>query len=394
MRSTTAPVPSPPSPAACNWREAGFAVYVHWPFCQAKCPYCDFNSHVSGCIDQSPWRDAMVREIGRAAELTPGREVTSVFFGGGTPSLMEPETVGAVLDAVRRGWHVPAAAEITLEANPTSVEAGRFRGYRAAGVNRASLGVQALDDVDLRRLGRMHSAAEALAALDLALDVFPRVSADLIYARQEQTPEGWRRELREALSLGLDHLSLYQLTIEPETVFGERQRRGLLRGVPDEDAAADLYDMTQELCGAVGMPAYEVSNHARVGQESRHNLVYWRAGDWVGIGPGAVGRITQADGRWASVAPLTPGAWLEAARGPDGAAAWAGVEDEGAEYVMMGLRLSEGISVERARRLGADPTGAALAEFLAAGLVELEGDRLRTTERGRPLLNAILRKLL
>ena len=394
MRSTTAPAPSPHSPAACNWREAGFAVYVHWPFCQAKCPYCDFNSHVSASVDQSAWREALVREIGRAAALTPGREVTSVFFGGGTPSLMEPETVGAVLGAVGRSWHLPGDAEVTLEANPTSVEAGRFRGYRAAGVNRVSLGVQALDDSDLRQLGRMHSAAEALEAVALAREVFPRISADLIYARQEQTLEAWRRELRRSLDLGLDHLSLYQLTIEPGTVFGERHRRGLLRGLPDEDAGADLYEATQELCEAAGLAAYEVSNHARPGQESRHNLVYWRAGDWIGVGPGAVGRITLDDGRWASTAPLAPSAWLEAGRGAAGAAAWERVEDQGAEYLMMGLRLSEGISVGRARRLGAEPAGEALDKLTAAGLVRLKGDRLRVTERGRPLLNALLRELV
>lgn len=394
MPSTTAPAPSRPSPAGCNWRDAGFAVYVHWPFCQAKCPYCDFNSHVAGSVDQSAWRSALVREIERAAAFTSGREVTSVFFGGGTPSLMEPETVAAVIEAIGRGWHLPSDAEITLEANPTSVEAGRFSGYRSAGVNRVSLGVQALVDADLRRLGRLHSAGEALAAVEMATRLFPRVSADLIYARQGQSLTSWQRELQRALELGLAHLSLYQLTIEPGTVFGERHRRGLLEGLPDEDTGADLYLATQEICASAGMPAYEVSNHARPGQESRHNLVYWRAGDWIGVGPGAVGRIVNGEGRCATTAPLAPDAWLDAARGTAGATTWEQAADHGEEYLMMGLRLTEGISVTRARRLGAGLAADVVAMLHGEGLLRVDGDRMFVTRKGRPLLNAVLRELL
>ena len=394
MRSTTAPAPSRSSPADCNWREAGFGVYVHWPFCQAKCPYCDFNSHVFAAVDQDPWRRALVAEIERAARRTPGRKVRSVFFGGGTPSLMQPETVAAVLEAIGRAWHFEREAEVTLEANPTSVEASRFRGYRAAGVNRLSIGVQALDDRDLRRLGRMHSAAEARSAVSVARSVFPRVSADLIYARQQQAVDAWERELGEALELGLSHLSLYQLTVEDGTAFGDRHRRGLLRGLPDEALAADLFEATQAVCEAAGMPAYEVSNHARSGEESRHNLIYWRAGDWVGIGPGAVGRVCFADGRWSMDAPPAPAAWLKSALAPEGATAWKSVDDHGAEYLMMGLRLREGVSLERLRRLGLEVDPGVLQSLVDDRRVRVDGDRLAVTDAGRLVLNAILRALV
>ena len=394
MQSTTAPAPSRSSPAAYNWREAGFGVYVHWPFCQAKCPYCDFNSHVVAAVDQDRWRRALVAEIERAARRTPGREVTSVFFGGGTPSLMQPETVAAVLEAIGRVWHLGRDAEVTLEANPTSSEAGRFRGYRAAGVNRLSVGVQAFNDRDLRRLGRMHSTAEARSTLSLACSVFSRVSADLIYARQQQALDAWERELGEALNFGLSHLSLYQLTIEDGTVFGDRHRRGLLRGLPDEELAADLYDVTQTTCEAAGMPAYEVSNHARPGEESRHNLIYWRAGDWVGIGPGAVGRVSLGDKRLSSGAPAAPGDWLNSALTPAGATSWESVDDHGAEYLMMGLRLREGVSMGRLRHLGADFDSEALRRLVDDRLVCLDHDRLSVTDAGRKVLNGILRALI
>ena len=281
-------------------RDAGFGVYVHWPFCASKCPYCDFNSHVRHSpVDQERFLAAFRREIARTAERIPGRTVTSIFFGGGTPSLMKPETVGGILDAIGGAWAVDPGAEVTLEANPTSVEAGRFRGYREAGVNRVSLGVQALNDADLRRLGRMHSVDEALAAVRIAASIFERSSFDLIYARPDQTPEAWGIELERAITIAADHLSLYQLTIEPGTFFERLHGAGRLT-VPDDDAARILYDVTQEICEARGIPAYEISNHARPGAEFRHNLVYWRYGEYAGIGPGAHGRLVTGNARVAT----------------------------------------------------------------------------------------------
>lgn len=380
-----------------DWRAGGFGLYIHWPFCQSKCPYCDFNSHVAATIDQRRWRDAYVREIARVAEETRGRVLETVFFGGGTPSLMEPEVVADVLDAVRAGWPMVNDPEITLEANPGSVEAGRFRGFAQAGVNRVSMGVQALNDADLRRLGRLHSVAEARQAFDIARENFGRVSFDLIYARQDQTLEDWRAELGEALSMAVDHLSMYQLTIEDGTAFGDRFARGGLRGLPDEDAQADMYAVTQEVCAAHGMPAYEVSNHAAPGSESRHNLIYWRMGDYAGVGPGAHGRLTLGGRRWATVAPKAPGAWLamverglagEEPREPVSA------EEQSVEYLLMSMRLSEGMDVARYERLaGRALEGEKLDHLMDLGLVRAESGRLIATPEGRAVLNAILREL-
>jgi oxygen-independent coproporphyrinogen-3 oxidase len=381
-----------------DWDAGGFAVYVHWPFCAAKCPYCDFNSHVRAGVDQGRWRRALVAEIGAAAAETPGRTVGSVFFGGGTPSLMEPETVAAVLGAIGAGWRLAPDAEVTLEANPTSVEAGRFRGYREAGVNRLSLGVQALDDGDLRALGRMHDVAEAMRAFELARAIFPRVSFDLIYARQGQTPEAWRHELGRALAMAVDHLSLYQLTIEPGTRFGELAARGRLRGLPGAEAAAGMFEATQEVCEAAGLAAYETSNHARPGAEGRHNLIYWRYGDYAGIGPGAHGRLTVGGTRWATEAIRAPEAWLEAIEaGAGGSAARAPVApaEQAIEMAMMGLRLAEGIDLGRHAALADAPMAEERIGALAGlGLVARDGERLRTTAAGRPLLDAVLRQLL
>ncbi len=329
-----------------DWQSGGFGLYIHWPFCQAKCPYCDFNSHVAAKIDQSRWNRAYIHEIKRIGAETQGRVLNSVFFGGGTPSLMRPDLVASILQTVRATWAPSNDFEVTLEANPTSVEAGRFAGYRDAGVNRVSIGIQALNDADLKALGRLHSVSEARAAFDLARSTFERVSFDLIYARQFQTLADWRAELSEALSMAADHLSLYQLTIENGTAFGDRLAKGELRGLPNDDDAADMYLATQDICQAAGMLAYEVSNHAVAGAESRHNLIYWRGGDYAGIGPGAHGRLTIGGRRMATDTPLSPNQWLEQVEktgngeNPRQSLSQA---DQAAEYLMMGLRLSEGI---------------------------------------------------
>jgi len=380
-----------------DWRAGGFGLYIHWPFCQSKCPYCDFNSHVAATIDQRRWRDAYVREIARVAEETPGRVLETVFFGGGTPSLMEPEVAADVLEAVRAAWPMVNDPEITLEANPGSVEAGRFRGFRDAGVNRVSMGVQALRDDDLRRLGRLHSVKEARQAFDIARECFDRVSFDLIYARQDQTLADWRAELGEALSMAVDHLSMYQLTIEEGTAFGDRFARGGQRGLPDEEVQADMYDVTQEVCAAHGMPAYEVSNNAAPGAESRHNLIYWRMGDYLGVGPGAHGRLTLGGSRWATVAPRSPAAWLSLVeRGLAGEEPREGVsrEEQATEYLLMSMRLLEGLDLSRYEALAGFPIAPErIAELGDLGLVRVDSGRLIATAEGRAVLNGVLREL-
>jgi len=381
-----------------DWQSGGFGLYLHWPFCQSKCPYCDFNSHVAAHIDQSRWQQAYLNEIERVGAETKGRILTSVFFGGGTPSLMEPNLVAAILQKVRDTWTLANDVEITLEANPSSVEAGRFTGYRDAGVNRISIGMQALNDADLRRLGRMHSASEGKAAYDIARATFDRVSFDLIYARQDQTTAEWRAELTDALAMDPSHLSLYQLTIEDGTVFGARHSLGQLQGLPDEDASSDMYLMTQEMCETAGLPAYEISNHARLGQESRHNLIYWRMGDYAGIGPGAHGRLTLNRQRWATEAPKQPGAWLqmvEAGNAGETPRTTSSQEDHTLEYLLMSLRLAEGSDMARFKAIsGYDLPEVKLRELETAGLVRREAGHLKTSAEGRLLLNAILRDLL
>ncbi len=381
-------MPSPSwSPAAL--RRTG--LYIHWPFCQAKCPYCDFNSHVASRIDQEAWREAYGGEIARYAAERPDLEIGSIFFGGGTPTLMDPRIVAGVIDDVQRHWRITNDIEITLEANPTSVEAGRFAGYRAAGVGRVSLGVQALNDRDLRRLGRRHTVAEALSALDLARATFDRVSFDLIYARQDQRPEDWRAELGIALSLAADHLSLYQLTIEDGTAFGDRLAAGRLPGLPDEDRAVDMYELTQDMTAAAGLPAYEISNHAAPGSRSRHNMIYWRGGEYVGIGPGAHGRVSIDDRRIATEAESAPLAWLATVRRGEAPETRAILTSREVfeERVMMGLRIPEGVEIDEH---SVPPS--VLTDLQDLGLVSLEGSTLALTRRGRPLLNAILRQLL
>lgn len=381
---------------AQDWRNAGFGLYIHWPFCQSKCPYCDFNSHVSASIEQDSWCDAYLSEIRRLGDLTPDRILQTVYFGGGTPSLMPPRTVERILDAVQTTWRIANDIEITLEANPTSVEIDKLTGFRTAGVNRLSLGLQALRDEDLRRLGRMHSAAEGLRALDVAGSVFARHSFDLIYARQHQSLADWGRELREALSYGADHMSLYQLTVEDGTVFGQRHARGQLHGLPTEDLGADFFDLTQAICEDAGLPAYEISNHARPGMESRHNQIYWNSGDFGGIGPGAHGRLTLNGKRIATVAPRMPTDWLSRVQTNTLEDVDHGLtqHDIAVEFLLMGLRLRQGISMTRF----ADATGFslpqdAIADLEEIGMVEREDEMLRATATGRPLLNAILRKL-
>jgi putative oxygen-independent coproporphyrinogen III oxidase len=378
-------------------REA-FGVYVHWPFCLSKCPYCDFNSHVRHApVDEERFARAFAREIETTAARTPGREVSSIFLGGGTPSLMRPQTVGAILDAIGKHWRVAPDAEVTLEANPTSVEATRFAGYRTAGVNRVSLGVQALNDASLKALGRLHSAREALDAVAIARKAFDRYSFDLIYARPDQTPTMWADELKLAIAEAAEHLSLYQLTIEPETPFFGLHAAGKLK-TPDEATARELYDVTQEVCARHGLPAYEISNHARAGAECRHNLVYWRGEEYAGIGPGAHGRLDIDGVRHAISTEKRPEAWLMRVE-----ATGHGVitndrlnsEERADEFLLMGLRLAEGIDPGRYAALSGralDPKRIALLREQGAIVVD-EGGRLRVTQSGFPVLDAVVADL-
>jgi putative oxygen-independent coproporphyrinogen III oxidase len=381
--------------------EAGFGLYVHWPFCLKKCPYCDFNSHVRDRIDQDRWRAALLTELDHYAAQSAGRTVTSVFFGGGTPSLMAPETAGAVIERIRHNWRLDRQAEITLEANPTSVEAGRFAGFRDAGINRVSLGIQALDDVTLKFLGRAHSADEARAAIALAARSFDRYSFDLIYARPGQSLESWARELELALTLAGDHLSVYQLTIEPGTAFHTAHARGDFI-LPDDDLAGALYELTQERLDAAGMPGYEISNHARPGQASRHNLTYWRYGDYLGVGPGAHGRLTLNGVKHATRQKKAPESWLaaveESGHGTEEVTPLT-IEQRFEELLMMGLRLSEGIPRARFRKeLGTEPEALldprGLALLIEGGFVTLDADCLKASVSGRQRLNAVLAMLL
>ncbi len=380
-------------------QDPGFGVYVHWPFCLSKCPYCDFNSHVRrGGVDEPRFLAAMQAELKHRATLTPGRQVRSIFFGGGTPSLMAPETVAAIIETIGKLWRLDPKAEITLEANPTSVEAGRFRGYRDAGVNRVSLGVQALNDVDLKALGRMHSAQEAMRALDIAASTFDRSSFDLIYARPGQSPQAWAKELSEALARAPEHLSLYQLTIEPDTMFEQLYRAKKLK-IPNADTARALWDVTQELTEKAGMPAYEISNHARPGGESRHNLIYWRYGEYVGVGPGAHGRIVTPKGaRRAQATEPHPEMWLTVVETEGSGLVedeTLSVEAQGDEFLLMGLRLSEGIDPARFQALtGKRFEASRVADLIAHGMVEYTRQgRIRVTSEGFPVLDAVVADL-
>ena len=380
----------------------GFGIYVHWPFCQSKCPYCDFNSHVRKAIDEASWCRALTREVAYMASLAPGREVTSIFFGGGTPSLMAPATVEATLCAITGHWTAGPDVEVTLEANPGSSEARRFACYRSAGINRLSIGVQALDDPALRALGRLHDVADARAAIAAGRRIFDRLSFDLIYGRNGQTIDAWRDELAEALALGADHLSLYQLTIEPGTRFATLAERGDLT-LPPADARADMRDITQDLTSRAGLPAYEISNHARPGEECRHNLVYWRSGEWVGVGPGACGRLDAAPG--VSIErrqQRRPETWLSRVR-QHGHAICEEETVKGSErlreVLMMGLRLTSGLDGDDlARAAGPDWSdrldAPALRTLIDAGFLHRRNDGLAATPRGRNVLNAVLERLV
>ena len=375
----------------------GFGLYLHWPFCQAKCPYCDFNSHVSAHIDQKRWQAAYLNELDRAAAETKNRVLETVFFGGGTPSLMDPSLVNAIIERVRQNWPMVNDPEISLEANPTSVEASRFAGYRDAGVNRISMGIQALNDTDLGRLGRLHSAKDARAAFDTARKLFDRVSFDLIYARQDQTLGDWEAELKEALNMAIDHLSLYQLTIEDGTAFGARHAAGGLKGLPNDDVSADMYLLTQDITADAGLSAYEVSNHAREDAQSRHNLIYWRGGDYIGIGPGAHGRLTLNGQKYATETGLSPLGWLtnvEKKGSGESLRDHIPGSEQALEYLMMSLRLTEGTDLTRYQALGGQIAEKAAADLVELGLIEIDETRLRATSQGRPVLNGLLRNLI
>ena len=380
---------------------SGFGIYVHWPFCAAKCPYCDFNSHVRSAIDEDGWRDAIVRELTWIAAWqdeggTARPAVETIFFGGGTPSLMSGAAVGGVLEAIAKLWPIAPGIEITLESNPASVDAARFQDYTAAGVNRLSLGVQALNDADLKMLGRLHNVREAKAALALACANFERVSFDLIYARPGQTPEQWQAELAEALSFGTEHLSLYQLTIEPATPFATLAREGKLI-VPDDDHAAELYELTQAMTEAAGLPAYEISNHAAAGAQSRHNLLYWRYGDYAGVGPGAHGRLSRDGLRYGTQCERLPERWrAKVQENGNGIAEFTGISDRDAarEHLLMALRLKEGLDIAQWRaRWGAALNDARLSQLAADGFLNCRDGRIAATPKGVLVLNRLIAEL-
>ncbi len=375
-----------------------FGVYVHWPFCLAKCPYCDFNSHVARkMIDEDLFLEAYRSEISHLAALFPDKKVTSIFFGGGTPSLMSASLVGAILDEIASRWGIDDKAEITLEANPTSVEAKRFKGYQTAGVNRTSIGIQALNATDLKALGRQHTVGEALAAFQLASRTFKRVSFDLIYARPHQTVTQWRHELGQALDYAHDHMSLYQLTIEPATAYYDLYARGKL-SIPEDDLALALYDVTQELTDAAGLNAYEISNHAAEGAQSLHNLTYWRYQDYAGIGPGAHSRLRLGNKKIALSHHRDPGKWLEEVKKNGHGIAdqeQLGSIEQAQEFLLMGLRLEEGINLDRYAALAEQPLNSEnISDLAEEGFIELADPcRLKATAAGKRVLNSVIARL-
>ena len=380
-----------------DWQNGGFGLYIHWPFCESKCPYCDFNSHVAAIINQKDWQTAYLSEIDRLGKETAGRRLDTVFFGGGTPSLMDPALVGAIIERIRTTWTMRNDPEITLEANPGSIEAGRFFGFKDAGITRISMGMQAMNDEDLRLLGRKHTAKEGRDAFEIARGCFDRVSFDLIYARQNQDISHWEQELTAALDLAVDHLSLYQLTIEDGTAFADRLARGGLKGLPNDDLSADMYAKTQSVTERAGMGAYEISNHARNGAESLHNLIYWRGGDYIGIGPGAHGRLTHQSIRWATEAPKSPSFWLKMVQaGKVGELPRVSLtaKDHALEYLMMSLRLTEGMSIPRYNSIAPLPLSQDRLDYLTdLEMIVADDSTVTATPSGRIVLNAIIREL-
>ncbi|MCY4303993.1 MAG: radical SAM family heme chaperone HemW [Aestuariivita sp.] len=380
-----------------DWKTGGFGLYIHWPFCEAKCPYCDFNSHVAQSVNQRRWTRAYCSSISQFALEFPHRTLNAIFFGGGTPSLMSSNTIEEILSHISKNWKFSPNIEITLEANPTSIEAEKFKNFHAAGINRISIGIQALNNYDLRRLGRRHNVKDALNALEIAQNLFPSVSFDLIYARQHQTINQWTNELKQALSLGIDHVSLYQLTIEENTAFGDRYQADKLNGLPNEAIAADMYLVTQNTCEEAGLVRYEISNHAKPGAESKHNLIYWCYGDYVGIGPGAHGRLTLNDVRYATEAKKMPDDWLSAIE--------TGIDhtirmplsslEQAYEYLLLGLRIREGIDQKRYALLAGKKLSEIKIEKLTnLGLITNIKDRISVTNQGLLVLNSIVKNLL
>ncbi|MBM3632633.1 MAG: coproporphyrinogen III oxidase [Alphaproteobacteria bacterium] len=377
-------------------KNQNLALYIHWPFCLSKCPYCDFNSHVRASIDENSWEEALLKELDQTAKRIGPRTLTSIFFGGGTPSLMRPKTVEALIKRALNHWTASPNIEITLEANPNSVEVNRFHDLKNAGINRISIGVQALNDPDLKQLGRHHSVDEALTAIQIALDIFRRVSFDLIYARPHQTLEAWQQELQLALSFGTEHLSLYQLTIEPGTAFAPLYERGDLK-IPDEDLAADFFELTQNSMEAAGLPAYEISNHARLGAESRHNLSYWRYEDYAGVGPGAHGRLTLPSGKVATKQYKAPETWMKAVKEGSGEEESIDLspKEQNTEALMMGLRLTSGIRLVDFPDLEESIINSKSLNILTnEGYLVKTSTALLATPKGLQCLNAVLRALL
>ena len=381
-----------------NWQRAGFGLYIHWPFCQSKCPYCDFNSHVSSNIDHDAWTKAYLSEISKNHRHSSEKILNTVFFGGGTPSLMPSKTIEAIINHILALWKPSNQLEITLEANPTSIDVSRFKEYKSAGVNRVSIGVQSLDDMSLKYLGRLHTGKDAITAVQTAQSIFDRVSFDLIYARQNQTIKDWEKELLSALSLGTNHMSLYQLTIEDGTVFGDRAKIGKLPGLPSEDLSADMYTLTQEIMNNNRLPLYEVSNHAFPGEESHHNLIYWRGGDFIGIGPGAHGRYYEGSKRKATVMTKSPNKWLSQIDKVGHSAEPTTIlskSEEALEYLMMSARLVEGTDLKFLESLDLNLVKHKnIKSLIELGLILIKNERIILTPKGRPILNSVLSELI
>lgn len=381
-----------------NWQRAGFGLYIHWPFCQSKCPYCDFNSHVSSNIDHDAWTKAYLSEISKNHRHSSEKILNTVFFGGGTPSLMPSKTIEAIINHILALWKTSNQLEITLEANPTSIDVSRFKEYKSAGVNRVSIGVQSLDDMSLKYLGRLHTGKDAITAVQTAQSIFDRVSFDLIYARQNQTIKDWEKELLSALSLGTNHMSLYQLTIEDGTVFGDRAKIGKLPGLPSEDLSADMYTLTQEIMNNNRLPLYEVSNHAFPGEESHHNLIYWRGGDFIGIGPGAHGRYYEGPKRKATVMTKSPNKWLSQIDKLGHSAEPTTIlskSEEALEYLMMSARLVEGTDLKFLESLDLNLVKHKnIKGLIELGLILIKNERIILTPKGRPILNSVLSELI